>query len=249
MAVTIIGGAGKKGSTNLRGYSFGGCTDTELVQLIADADAGKIDLVKDCGWQVGDRRTFNKEVTDNSTFNIAVWVLLNKGGVELVNGEECHFAVGLENCYTSSQMHSSNIGSWNNCNMRTWCNSTFKNDIASTYRNIFKQFKCITWDYGSNSLVTSNDYFALLAEKEVFGIYLNSRANEGQRLVPFSYFNNLQSRIKQTSQTTGTSSGSGTGWWLRSPNSSAYFCSVTANGHAVNNDATASRGVCPFGCI
>lgn len=241
MAVTIIGGGGgTKGSAFASRYSFGGTTDAELVQLIADADAETIDLVKDCGWQVGDRRSIGN-------FVLSLW---NKGGVKLSDDSECHFVVGLENCCTSQAMHSSNMGSWRDSDMRTYCNGTFRNSIIpSGIRTIFKQFKCVTYDYNSNAVVTTLDYFALPAAKEVFGVAANGNASEAAQLVPFSIFNNLQSRIRQTTQTAGTSQGDGTLWWLRSPRSSADFCLVYYNGAAGVDNAANSRGVLPFGCI
>ena len=257
MAVTIIGGGGaSSGSSNDQSTSFGGSSDSDLVSIVADADAGKVDLVKDLGWQVGDRRrvslsSMSATYTDESqSAQEVVFVLYNKGGYKLLDGSECHFVLGLENYLsTNGKMNDSNIGSWKNCGRRKWCNEIFKNAIPSSIRGIFKQFKCYTYDYSENAVVMTEDYFTLPSSVNLFGVHAYNNSAEDEYQVPLAYFAGTGRRIRTLGQTASLSNGAGANGWLRSPYSSDSFVYVGYGGNAYDYAAPSAYGLAPLGCL
>jgi hypothetical protein len=114
--------------------------------------------------------------------------------------------------------------------------------------NCFKQFNIITcteWNGTTNT--TSNDYFALFAEKEVFGERTFSNETEAAALTQVAYYATEANRIK-------TVNGEADGWWGRSPDTypegaGHAFCSVSVDGEASGGIASRARGLAPFGCI
>ena len=161
-----------------------------------------------------------------------------------------HFVVGLKNClnepgYMNST--STNIGSWNACARRAWCNDVFKAAIPQTLRNCFKQFQVITATaVGSTVNQITNDYFALFAEKEVFGERTISNETEAAALTQIEYYETAANRIK-------TVDGSAGSWWERSPVTGRvetdYFGVVGGGGSAGGGVADRTFGLAPFGCI
>jgi hypothetical protein len=153
-------------------------TDKEIAAMIAALDDGRI-TIEDTGWQIGDERTVSlaaMEATGVGETHAAqevTLVIMDSQHYDLVGGGKDHFVVGLKNCLNEmGYMNSTDTsaGSWEASARRAWCNNVFKNAIPATLRNCFKQFNVITcteWDGTTNT--TSNDYFALFAEKEVFG--------------------------------------------------------------------------------
>ena len=148
-------------------------------------------------WTVGDDRVFLIDELESygtgQTYNDVQehFVLLNAGGKELktpINGHtECAFIIGckepvgyatylidpsvsIKNNYDSYRYTYSSAGYWNNCGLRDWCNTTFKN--ALEYTTLFKQFKNETGKTpfeDADEIVVSEDYFSIPSEKEYFG--------------------------------------------------------------------------------
>ena len=175
---------------------------------------------------------------------------MNAGGKDLVTATEsgrtiCSFVVGLKDCLNEvGYMNSSNTNAngWDGCARRTWCNGIFRNAIPSALRGIFKQHKNkASAGSGSSAINTSNDYFALPAEIEVFGTRSYSASGEGSQI---KYYETASNRIKNVN-------GSAAHWWERSPSSSssARFCRVYSNGIADDYYASDTNGLAPFGCI
>lgn len=239
-------------------YQFSSATDENLVSIIQAADAGKIDLYEDYGWRVGDER----EVTLTTNEKV-VFVLMDRGSVQtfdlVINVKnkdgstrtKPSFVVGLKNClYTKMNMNSTatNTGSWNSCERRTWLNNTFRGQIPSSIRGIFKQFKCKTAnEYSGSSITVSTDYFALPAEKEVFGKKAYCTDAEAAALIQFDYYVVTNHRLKRI----GENAASTDNWFERSPfrNNAYYFCSIGNNGSAFTSNASDTYGISPFGCI
>lgn len=178
-------------------------------------------------------------------------VLMDSQHYDLVGGGKDHFVVGLKNCLNEmGYMNSTNTsaGSWEASARRAWCNSVFKNAIPATLRDCFKQFNVITcteWNGTTNT--TSNDYFALFAEKEVFGERTWSNETEAAALTQIAYYATQANRIK-------TVNGEADFWWERSPiidpkGEDDNFCEVHSGGGAGVGDASSARGLAPFGCI
>lgn len=234
---------------------FGGMTDEQFSNTVSDLDSGIL-TTSDLPWAVGDTRTVNLSamsatgVGESHSAETVTFVIQNVGGVTLTNGKECHYVVGLLNCLTTTgYMNSSNTnaGSWKSSARRAWCNGVFRNAIPSTIRNCFKQFKCVTaTEYNASTTTTTDDYFALPAEKEVFGTRNYSNQTEANVLTQFEWYKTSANGIKKLGN-----SDSAAWWWERSPfyNNSSHFCNVNNDGTANCSGARATLGLAPFGCI
>lgn len=257
--------------------TFSAATEEQIAAMIAAADAGQIDLYEDAGWRVGQTRTVSlSAIASSGTYDGVTWsvgesqsaqsvtlVLMHQGSYTLVNPVKsktgatrttCSFVCGLKDCLaTKGYMNSTNTnnGSWSSSARRAWCNGGFRQALPETLRSCFKQFKTITGTWNNSatggSNVTSQDYFALAAGKEVFGGGSStsySTDNEANALTQFTWYQTTSNRIKNVN-------GSANRWWERSPcyNDSTYFCNVYANGNANGIAASNAYGLAPFGCL
>lgn len=258
----------------LKIVTWAGGTDEEIAAMVAAADAGKIDLTE--YWNVGDVRSVNLSAmsatgvgeshvaqtvqlalvakdtgTANSTnpcYNYQ-YVTATSGRtypsfiVQQVDG----LANGTSGEFGYMNSSNTNSGSWNGCARRTWCNNVYRNAVPSTLRGIFKQVGVKTIEtYNGSTLQTSNDYFFLPAEKEVFGSVSYSNSTEANALSVWPYYNTTANRVKKQG-----SSGSAGGWWERSPRASdaARFCGVGGGGGAGGSNASYMALLAPAGCI
>lgn len=238
-------------------------TDAEIVAMVNAADNGEINLAD--YWSVGDERQVTLSamsatgVGESHVEQTVTFVLMNAGGKTLANATpsgrtECSFIVGMKNGLangTSGEygyMNSSdtNSGGWESCKRRTWCNDVFRNAIPEALRDMFKQHLNVTANGSSVTTATSTDYFALPAEKEVFGsvTYANSTAEAS--LTQFEYYKTSSNRIKKTGD-----GGSAYLWWERSSRSgySFVFCYVSSGGRASASMSSDTFLLAPFGCI
>ena len=239
---------------NVKIVTWAAGTDAEIASMVEAADKGLITLSD--YWTVGDERSVSLSamaatgVGESHVAQTAKFVLMNAGGKDLVTATEsgrttCSFVVGLKDCLNErGYMNSSdtNANGWDGCARRTWCNSVFRNAIPSALRGIFKQHKNkASAGSGSSTIKTSNDYFALPAEIEVFGTRSYSASGEGSQ---FKYYETASNRIKNVN-------GSAAYWWERSPSSSGstFFCLVDSSGNANVTYASSAYGLAPFGCI
>lgn len=234
-------------------------TDEQIAALIAAADAGKVDLVQDAHWAVGDIRTVQLSamaatgVGETHAAQSVQLVLSHAGataGISRVDGGTIHFQVDLKDSLAETgYMNSSNTnaGSWEGSARRAWCNNVFYNAIPSALKPIFKQMKVKTVEtYNGSTVKETSDYFALRAEKEIFGSRTYSNSVEADALAQVTWYATSGNRVKKTGI-----SGSAYAWWERSPNSGngSYFCNVTSSGSANNSRASNASGLAPFGCI
>lgn len=245
----------EKGIPNV---SWADGTDEEIVEMVAAADEGLIDLTD--YWNVGDERVVHLSamqavgVDESHVEQDVVLVLMNVGGKTLntpteSGRTECSFIVGQKDCLmTRGRLNSSatNVGGWEADSRHTWCNEVYYNAIPSTLLPIFKQAKNKTANGGSSATasVESIDYFALPAEYEVFGSYTRSSQTYESGLQQFEYYNDASNRIKKRN-------GTADDWWTRSPykddNVNGIRVNATGNGGA--NSPTSYYGLAPFGCI
>ena len=236
-------------------------TDAEIVAMVNAADAGSINLAD--YWSVGDERQVTLSameatgVGESHVEQTVTFVLMNSGGKTLVNAtpsgrSECSFIVGMKNGLAEKgYMNSSdtNNGGWDECARRTWCNNVFKNSIPSTLQEIFKQHHNVT-SWSGSSTRDSTDYFALPAEKEIFGSVSEANATAESSLTQFQYYVTPANRLKKAGggQTYDL-------WFSRSRDDSSpnMFCVVNNNtdptyqpGGAHASDANL---ISPFGVI
>lgn len=231
-------------------------TDEEIAAMVAALDDGRI-TIEDTGWQIGDERTVSlaaMEATGVGETHAAqqvTLVLMDSQHYNLVGGGKDHFVIGLKNCLNEKGYMNStdtNAGSWESSARRAWCNNVFKNAIPATLRNCFKQFEVITCtEYDDTTNTTSNDYFALFAEKEVFGERSISNEIEAAALTQIAYYATEANRIKNVN-------GEACAWWERSPvdhpeDEGIGFRLVDAYGESRSDNAGSDNGLAPFGCI
>ena len=163
----------------------------------------------------------------------------NYGGTHTTAG----LTFGAVDCVTNAAMNSGNTnsGGWGNCLMRTSTMPTLQNGMPET----LAQVKVPYVDYDNqSSILYSDDYMFLPAEKEVFGTSYYSPVAEANALTLFAYYKNGGSPIKNFS-------GQPVWWWLRSvyPDNSSHFCSVYISGGASSGYASNSYGAAPCFCI
>lgn len=245
-------------SVNVKIVTWAGGTDQEIADMVAAADAGLINLQD--YWAVGQERKVSLSamaatgVGESHAAQTVTMVLMNAGGKTLATptaaGQTtCNYVVGLKNGLAEyGYMNSSNTnsGGWDSCARRTWCNSVYRSAIPATLRGIFKQHKNITASGSSTATTTSTDYFALPAEKEIFGSTTYGSSTAETSLTQFQWYKTAANRIKKTGD-----SGSADYWWERSPYSgnSTSFCAVASDGSANANSASIGLLIAPFGCI
>ena len=162
----------------------------------------------------------------------------NYGGTHNTAG----LTFGMVDCIGKYKMNSSetNSGGWKDCLMRTSTMPTLQSGMPDT----LAQVKVPYVDYGQSTILYSDDYLFLPAEKEVFGTRNYSPTAEANALTQFAYYKNGGSKIKSLS-------GSAVWWWLRSVNynSSSHFCGVGISGGADFGTASVSHGAAPCFCI
>ena len=238
---------------NVDAVSWAGGTDEEIVKMVQLADKGLINLAD--YWSVGDERqvTLSRigatELEPAFAEQTVTFVLMNAGGKTLVNATpsgrtECSFIVGMKNGLAEKRMMDYTSTVWDSCMRRTWCNGLFRNAIPSTLRGIFKQHLNITADGPNSTTVTSTDYFALPAEKEVFGSNIRADSTAEASLTQFEYYATEANRIKKQGD-----GGSAYIWWERSTFLSYGFCRVMSNGSAESDQPPTDYLLSPFGVI
>lgn len=244
----------EKGAPIVPSWSTG--TDQEIVDALIAHYNGEINLRE--WWNVGEERVVSlsaittKAVDYAQPAHDAIMVIMHMGGKQLVtpiNGHtECAFVIGMKNTLMNNDKMNSTAtaNGWSACPVRTWFNDSFYNAIPSSIRPIFKQY--VNIQGGSSSKELTSDYFALPAEKEVFGSNTYASSVFEEDLVQFSYYNTADNRKKSI---TGSTSSS-VRWWLRSRRSGTagkQYCSVTISGTTYSYDANTYGFLSPFGVI
>lgn len=235
--------------------SWNSGTDAEIIAMVQSADRGEINLSD--YWHVGDERTVHldamsaTEVGESHVAQDVTLVLMNKGGktlnVPTASGRiECSFIVGMKDSLKEKGYMNStntNVGGWTSCARRTWCNNTFKGAIPQTLLPIFKQFQNKTSAGNKSTTInTTDDWFALQAEIEIFGSTTYSASGEGTQ---FTWYETTSNRIKKVD-------GSANYWWGRSPvtSNATNFCLVGGDGSSRGDGgASGAIGLAPFGVI
>ena len=235
-------------------------TDDQIVAMVNAADNGLINLSD--FWSVGDERKVTLSamtatgVGESHAKQTVTFVLMNAGGKTLARAtpsgrNKCSFIVGLKNgLEEQGYMNSSNTvtGGWNDCARRTWCNNVFRNAIPSSLRGIFKQHLNKTANGNGSTISTSTDYFALPAEKEVFGRNSHADSTAEASLRQFEYYKTEENLPKKPGDNNVFSLLS---WWERSPSSvgSNSFCEVMLGTGISSSSASDANLLAPFGCI
>ena len=242
----------------LKIVSWADGTDEEIAAMVAAADKGSIDLTK--YWAIGQERKVNLSamaatgVGESHAAQTVTFVLMDKDHFELsevTSGGKtrCSFVVGQkemlnENGYMNSS--NTNSGGWDATARRTWCNNVYYNALPSALKPIFKKFKNNSASgSGTSAQKTSEDYFSLFSEMEIFGTLTYANATGEANNTQIEYYKTTANRTK-----TYANGGSYTYWWERSACSDYgnRFCCVNS-GTAYGNSASTAYGLAPFGCV
>ena len=238
-------------------YTDGLPSDWNIMKEIAKAISEASDSINANTTEpiyVNKGRTWAYKITPGDTINVnthtyavmgfnnfALTNQNNYGGTHSTAG----LTFGMVDCIGEYKMNSSNTnsGGWGQCLMRTSTMPTLQSGMPDT----LAQVKVPYVDYNNQSTILySDDYMFLPAEKEVFGIRKWSPTAEEGALTQFAYYKNGGSKIKNFS-------GSKTVWWLRSVyyGANTFFCQVDSTGSGVSNASSASisRGVAPCFCV
>ena len=134
-------------------------------------------------------------------------------------------------------------GGWENSDMRAWLKSDVKPLLPEVVRNAIVPVTKVSSTYENNALVkdgqiTTDDVW-IPGDREIF----NNTNNETTGAVYSTRFTSSSNRIKYNS------SGSASGWWLRSATSGSGFRCVDGGGNEGNNYANYSYGVVLGFCI
>ena len=169
--------------------------------------------------------------------NFALTNQNNYGGTHTTAG----LTFGTVDCIKRDEMNSGNThsGGWGKCKMRTSIMPNLQNGMPDT----LAQVKVPYADNNQGTILYSDDYMFLPAEKEIFETRHYSPLPEANALTQFAYYKNGGSKIKNFS--------SASSWWLRSIHHSYSdsFCLVGAQGSASNTSASANQGVAPCFCV
>lgn len=163
----------------------------------------------------------------------------NYGGTHTTAG----LTFGAVDCVANAKMNSDNTnsGGWGKCLMRTSTMPTLQSGMPDTLAEV----KVPYVDYNNQgTILYSDDYMFLPAEKEVFGTRPYSPTTEANALTQFAYYKNGGSKIKSLS-------GSAVTWWLRSVYcyDDNLFCLVSTSGGADYNIASDTSGAAPCFCV
>lgn len=235
-------------------------TDAQIRAMVEAMDAGILSIA-DSGWQKGDERQVSLSamaatgVGETHAAQTATLVLMDSQHYDLVEptaggDTKDHFVVGLKNSLKETgymNPSNTNAGSWNSSKRRTWCNEVFANALPEDIKACFKKFKVVTAkEYNSTELMTSEDLFALFAEREIFDSRNYSNQTEWNALTQINYYKTAANRVKRLGDGGSTST-----WWERSPyyGNSSGFCRVGSDGSPNYSYADGTYGLAPFGCL
>ena len=235
-----------------RSLAWADATDEHILDLLEKHYAGEIDIHD--YWSVGDTRKISlsaMEATGVSESHVAQdveLVLVNAGGKTLADGEtECAFIVMQKDALIEpGYIDTDNNKYWGDCKRRTWCNSVYKNAIPASIASAFKEFINPTGTRAETMDNSIKDYFALAAEKEVFGAKTYAVNIENARLSKFDIFTDASDRVKHEGD-----GGAVTGWWLRSYRYGMItdFVACGTSGTSVSISKDGLKGIAPFGVI
>lgn len=243
--------------TVMKIVSWANGTDADILAMVLAADEGVIDLTD--YWDVEDvRRITLGEMTAYGTgetipaqsIDIA---LVHPGGKTLETATpdgrtECSFIWQTVQCFGAMPMNPTNTtaGGWPACGLREWLNTEFYNALPEYLQVITKKFenKSLAGMYSSN-IVTSYDYCAIPAIKEVNG---NGGVYAGEGIL-WNYYetNMLQKYLNPSTTVYGQ-------YWLRTPvminpQLQTRFMQITNSGSTGFANPTDNRAIALFGCI
>lgn len=246
----------------------------DQLQAMLDAHTKGIINIYDY-WNVGDERVVSLSamssygnLTDTHVAQDVVMVLMNEGGKELVDFEGngyCTFIVGQKDCLGNSSTDKveagkmnynkdgttyTNIGGWDACQRREWCNDVYYNALPSELKSMIKKVINKTGSGGTQNqvLIDSEDWIAFPALTEVLAQDVSSYTLPGEG-TQFEYYKTEANIPKYKYKDNSTQ----TSYHFRSPSvkSDAQFMGKSASGYTELsiNYSHHTHGIAPFFCI
>jgi len=226
-------------------------TDAELAQAIQLHKDGVINLYN--YWNVGDERDVQLSAisaTPAQPAQTVTWVIMDQGGIE---GDGL-FVAGMKNCLTNTVDMWSQVSpdGWDISALREWANyatDSFKNALPSTFASLFILVQNTSERSGGVDYKYVGDYFALFAEKQLFGTNIRANPNYETTLSQFAYYAQDANRIKKK---LGNSASSYSAYWQRSASTTAgNWCIVNTSGGSsyYANTSSGNFGIALFGVI
>ena len=223
----------------------------EIAKIISEA-SGSINANTTGAIYVNKGNTWAYKITPGDTISVNndIYAVMGFNNFTLTNQGNyggTHNTAGLTfgavDCVATGKMNygNTNSGGWRKCEMRTTAMPTLQSGMPATLAQVRVPYV----DYDNQSTILySDDYLFLPAEKEVFGTRNYSPTAEVNALTQFAYYKNGGSKIKSLS-------GSKVIWWLRSVsyNDSHGFCIVGTSGNGGYVYASSSNGAAPCFCV
>lgn len=179
--------------------TFSEASDYEIDRMIRDYNAGTLDLINDCGWAVGQTRSYHLYSVNRTFYNSSskqyVSVDKDQGGIdtELAILDTSHLSnykivstgnaptvcIGFSTILANKDLIHDNdesTDSWKDSLRRFWCNATSSRSLR--YRidfDISNMLKEVTVPYtvtdkdGNITTETSNDYICIPSVDEIIG--------------------------------------------------------------------------------
>ena len=252
----------------LKIVTFQNGTDEEIAAMVNAHYAGKINIAD--YWSTEDRRLIHLNamsatgVSESHHADDYYIVIAGINHDNLTSGGKAAITLCLERILfkdTTTESYSfswspseecgymnsssTNVGGWENCARRTWCNEIFFNALPSWAQSLIKPVdKLTSAGNQSTTIKTTSDKVFLFSEVEILGTNTYSAPGEGEQ---YDLFKITTNRYKKPAY----SGYNSTFWWERSPHvsDSTIFCYVNLNGSAYYNSASNCFGLVPAFCF
>lgn len=248
-------------SRMIEGYYNGNITLEEIKSVWAEGDVREIDISAisasggsgDTAWSVSESHIAQ-------TLKVQIVAFDTDTLVTPINGKtKALITVDCKRCLVSSteiygvnnpergDMNTplSNVGGWESCQRRKWCNNGFYDALPTYIKNLIKTVnKLASAGNSSSTILTSQDKVFLYSEVELFGALTYSKSGEGTQY-PF-----FQTPINRYKEPQYTANRDGDIYWERSPfaTNNGGFCSVGVNAASANN-SNDKNGIAPVFCM
>lgn len=277
-ATVNIAEYGKSYNTELSFFkivTFANGTDEEIAKMIQAHYNDKINIAD--YWAVGDKRKVNLSAMSvtgvgeshraqavefaiadfehddlTTAINGHTKAAVTLTQVDCLMDAECEAGTkygkdNTENGYINRS--DTNVGGWESCARRTWCNSVYYNVLPSVLKNAVKEVnKKTSAGNQSTTIKITTDKIFLLSEIEIFGSEKYTAAGEGSQ---YQYYKNVVANRYKLPKWISSASASASVWWQRSPitGNNVSFGRVDFTGGAAGGGTSGSRGIAPCFCI
>ena len=225
-----------KANSNWSGYYIASIDDYPVTDFSTITDSwAEIFAAEDDGtyatkYSVGD----TKQITINGVTDYMQIVAMNADTLADNTGTAKITWIS-KGMFTTHRMNATAVTTdgWAATEMRTWLRDTILPTLDSTIQANIKTVTKTYKDVTTSSTLSLSDTVWIPSGREIFG----GTTYEDSGCDYTGYFNSATRRIKYNT------SGSASGWWLRSANSATNFYNVNSGGNSHNSSANGAYGV------